>query len=198
MTEAASPERLLFASTTQSFLEKEASLGRPRELHGAGIAFEQNGGAAPPSSAGRACWCPKNSAAAACRAMASQTSHWSPSWPARPSPQDRCIRSAPYWPGWSRRPKTTRTQSNRWFRVRSSASWAVYEPGKPWAPLDAAVTATPTGPVSASTVSRIVSRRAPKARSVGGGASARAPCASSWCRRTRPACVSSRSGRSTW
>ena len=24
------------------------------------------------------------------------------------------------------------------------ASWAVYEPGKPWAPLDAGVTATPT------------------------------------------------------
>ena len=24
------------------------------------------------------------------------------------------------------------------------ASWAVYEPGKPWSPLDAAVTATPT------------------------------------------------------
>jgi len=24
-------------------------------------------------------------------------------------------------------------------------SWAVYEPGRPWAPLDAAVTATPTG-----------------------------------------------------
>ena len=39
MTEA-SPERLLFASTTQSFLEKEASLGRLRELHGAGTAFE--------------------------------------------------------------------------------------------------------------------------------------------------------------
>ena len=40
MTEAATPERLLFASTTQSFLEKEASLGRLRELHEAGISFE--------------------------------------------------------------------------------------------------------------------------------------------------------------
>ncbi len=40
MTEVASPERLLFASTTQSFLEKEASLGRLRELHEAGISFE--------------------------------------------------------------------------------------------------------------------------------------------------------------
>ena len=40
MTETASPERLLFASTTQSFLEKEASLSRLRELHAAGTSFE--------------------------------------------------------------------------------------------------------------------------------------------------------------
>src|SRR5215468_8677822 len=40
MTDMANPERLLFASTTQSFLEKEASLGRLRELHAAGTSFE--------------------------------------------------------------------------------------------------------------------------------------------------------------
>src|SRR6476620_6820868 len=40
MTDMESPERLLFASTTQSFLEKEASLGRLRELHAAGTSFE--------------------------------------------------------------------------------------------------------------------------------------------------------------
>jgi alkylation response protein AidB-like acyl-CoA dehydrogenase len=40
MTEVASPERLLFASTAQAFLEKEASLSRVRELHAAGTAFE--------------------------------------------------------------------------------------------------------------------------------------------------------------
>ena len=145
MTDAANPERLLFASTTQSFLEKEALTGSAaRTARGRVLPSKPTGGGAPPNSAGRACWCPRNSAAAACRAMAWQTSPWSPSWPVRRSPQDRCIRSAPCSPGWSRRPKTTRTQSNRWFRVRSSRSWAVYEPGKPWAPLDAAVTATPT------------------------------------------------------
>ncbi len=32
-----SPERLLFASTAQAFLEKEAPLSRVRELHAAGI-----------------------------------------------------------------------------------------------------------------------------------------------------------------
>ena len=40
MTDAANPEVLLFASTTQSFLEKEASLTRLRELHAAGTSFE--------------------------------------------------------------------------------------------------------------------------------------------------------------
>jgi alkylation response protein AidB-like acyl-CoA dehydrogenase len=35
-----SPERLLFASTAQAFLEKEASLSRVRELHAAGTSFE--------------------------------------------------------------------------------------------------------------------------------------------------------------
>ncbi|MCV7226995.1 acyl-CoA dehydrogenase family protein [Mycolicibacterium komossense] len=42
MTEATSPERLLFASTTQAFLEKEMPLGRVRELHAAGVAFDPN------------------------------------------------------------------------------------------------------------------------------------------------------------
>jgi alkylation response protein AidB-like acyl-CoA dehydrogenase len=41
MTAAASPEVLLFASTTQSFLEKEVPLSRVRELHQAGISFER-------------------------------------------------------------------------------------------------------------------------------------------------------------
>ena len=40
MTDDTNPERLLFASTTQSFLEKEASLSRLRELHDAGISFD--------------------------------------------------------------------------------------------------------------------------------------------------------------
>ena len=40
MTDSASPEQLLFASTANSFLEKEASLSRLRELHAAGTSFE--------------------------------------------------------------------------------------------------------------------------------------------------------------
>lgn len=41
MTDVASPEVLLFASTTQSFLEKEVPLSRIRELHRDGISFER-------------------------------------------------------------------------------------------------------------------------------------------------------------
>ncbi|KUI19953.1 acyl-CoA dehydrogenase family protein [Mycobacterium sp. GA-2829] len=40
MTEVTSPESLLFASTAQAFLEKEASLARVRELHAAGTSFD--------------------------------------------------------------------------------------------------------------------------------------------------------------
>lgn len=41
MTEVASPERLLFASTAQSFLDKEVPLARVRQLHSDGISFER-------------------------------------------------------------------------------------------------------------------------------------------------------------
>jgi alkylation response protein AidB-like acyl-CoA dehydrogenase len=41
MSESNSPERLLFASTAQAFLAKEASLPRVRELHAAGASFDR-------------------------------------------------------------------------------------------------------------------------------------------------------------
>src|ERR1700682_5758944 len=40
MTKVGPPERILCASTTQSCVEKEASLSRLRELHAADISFE--------------------------------------------------------------------------------------------------------------------------------------------------------------
>jgi alkylation response protein AidB-like acyl-CoA dehydrogenase len=40
MTAVDSPEKILFASTTQAFLLKEAPLGRVRELHAAGESFD--------------------------------------------------------------------------------------------------------------------------------------------------------------
>ena len=40
MTTLDSPEKILFTSTTQAFLEKEAPLRRVRELHAAGMSFD--------------------------------------------------------------------------------------------------------------------------------------------------------------
>ena len=40
MTEVANPEQMLFASTAQAFLDKQASLGRVRELHADDVSFE--------------------------------------------------------------------------------------------------------------------------------------------------------------
>ena len=40
MADVANPEQILFASTTQAFLEKEASLSRVRELHAADTSFD--------------------------------------------------------------------------------------------------------------------------------------------------------------
>ncbi|TDO17226.1 alkylation response protein AidB-like acyl-CoA dehydrogenase [Mycobacterium sp. BK086] len=40
MTDVANPEQLLFVSTTQAFLEKEASLSKVRELHAADTSFD--------------------------------------------------------------------------------------------------------------------------------------------------------------
>lgn len=40
MTAVDSPEKILFASTTQAFLHKEAPLRRVRELHAAGLSFD--------------------------------------------------------------------------------------------------------------------------------------------------------------
>src|ERR1700749_120257 len=39
MTAVDSPEKILFATTTQAFLQKEAPLRRVRELHAAGVSF---------------------------------------------------------------------------------------------------------------------------------------------------------------
>lgn len=40
MTDVATPEQMLFASTAQAFLDKSASLARVRELHAAGTSFD--------------------------------------------------------------------------------------------------------------------------------------------------------------
>src|ERR1700738_356348 len=44
MTAVDSPEKILFVSTTQAFLQKEVPLSRVRELHAAGVSLDQTWG----------------------------------------------------------------------------------------------------------------------------------------------------------
>ena len=144
MTDAANPERILFASTTQSFLEKEASLTRLRELHAAGTSFEAD-------------WWRRGAALG---------------WASLLVPEDlgggsvsgngvadlalvaelagKTVAPGPLHPVSTVLAALADAPENHGATIESLVSgevvgsWAVYEPGRPWAPLDATVTATPT------------------------------------------------------
>jgi len=147
MTEAANPERLLFATTTQSFLEKEASLARVRELHDAGISFEPDwwrraaelgwtsllvpeelgGGSVSGGVSGGV----KDLALVA--EIAGKTVAPGPLHPVS------IVLSA-----LADAPEGHESAIEALIAGEAVASWAVYEPGQAWAPLEPTVTATRT------------------------------------------------------
>lgn len=144
MTEAASPERLLFASTTQSFLEKEASLDRLRELHAAGISFETAWWHRAAELGWTSLLVPEelgggsvSGNGVADLALVAELA-------------GRTVAPGPLHPVTTVLAGLVEVPENHEATIESLvsgevvASWAVYEPGKPWSPLDAAVTATPT------------------------------------------------------
>jgi len=198
MTDVANPERLLFASTTQSFLEKEASLSRLRELHAAGTSFEADWWRRAAELGWTSLLVPEDLGGGSVSgdgvadlALVAELA-------------GKTVAPGPLHPvstvlaGLVEAPENHENTIESLVSGEVVASWAVYEPGRPWSPLDAAVTATRTETGFASRVSRIASRRARKAQSCWWWRTATVRCASSWCRRTDPACVSNRSGRSTW
>jgi alkylation response protein AidB-like acyl-CoA dehydrogenase len=144
MTDAANPERILFASTTQSFLEKEASLTRLRELHAAGTSFEADwwrraaelgwAGLLVPEDLGGGS---VSGDGVADLALVAELA-------------GRTVAPGPLHPvstvlaGLADAPENHRATIESLVSGEVVGSWAVYEPGKPWAPLDASVTATPT------------------------------------------------------
>ncbi len=145
MTEAANPERLLFASTTQSFLEKEASLGRLRELHEAGISFEPEWWRRAAELGWTSLLVPEelgggsvSGDGVADLALVAELA-------------GRTVAPGPLHPvstvlaGLVEAPENHMETIESLVSGEAVASWAVYEPGKPWAPFDAGVTATPTG-----------------------------------------------------
>ncbi len=144
MTEAASPERLLFASTTQSFLEKEASLGRLRELHEAGISFEPEWWRRAAELGWTSLLVPEelgggsvSGSGVADLALVAELA-------------GKTVAPGPLHPvstvlaGLVEAPENHEETIESLVSGEVVASWAVYEPGKAWAPLDPGVTAAPT------------------------------------------------------
>ena len=144
MTEAANPERLLFASTTQSFLEKEASLGRLRELHEAGISFEPEWWRRAAELGWTSLLVPEelgggsvSGDGVADLALVAELA-------------GRTVAPGPLHPvstvlaGLVEAPENHTETIESLVSGEAIASWAAYEPGKRWSPLNAALTATPT------------------------------------------------------
>jgi alkylation response protein AidB-like acyl-CoA dehydrogenase len=144
LTEVASPERLLFASTTQSFLEKEASLSRLRELHEAGISFDPDWWQRAAELGWTSLLVPEelgggsiSGDGVADLALVAELA-------------GRTVAPGPLHPvstvlaGLIEAPENHEDTIESLISGETVASWAVYEPGKPWSPLDAAVTATRT------------------------------------------------------
>jgi alkylation response protein AidB-like acyl-CoA dehydrogenase len=144
VSDATNPEVLLFASTTRSFLEKEAPLSRLRELHAAGTSFDTD-------------WWPRAAELG---------------WTSLLVPDDlgggsvsgsgvrdlamvaelagKTVAPGPLHPvstvlaGLVEAPENHQGTIESLISGELVASWAVYEPGKSWAPMDPGVTATPT------------------------------------------------------
>ena len=144
MTDAANSERLLFASTTQSFLEMGASLGRLRELHDAGTSFEMDWWQRAAELGWTSLLVPEelgggsvSGDGVADLALVAELA-------------GRSVAPGPLHPvsivlaGLAEAPETHEQTIESLISGEIVASWAVYEPGKQWSPLDAAVTATPT------------------------------------------------------
>jgi alkylation response protein AidB-like acyl-CoA dehydrogenase len=145
-----SPERLLFASTAQAFLEKEASLSRVRELHAAGISFEPQWWRRAAELGWTSLLVPEElgggsvsgNGVADLAVIAELTGKTVAPGPLHPvSTVLAGLIDAKEAADDSDRHRTT---IEALMSGETVASWAVYEPGKPWAPDAPTLAATPT------------------------------------------------------
>jgi alkylation response protein AidB-like acyl-CoA dehydrogenase len=143
MTDA-SPEVLLFASTAQSFLERQASLTRLRELHAAGASFEPDWWRRAAELGWTSLLVPEelgggsvSGDGVADLALVAELA-------------GKTVAPGPLHPvssvlaGLVEAPENHEDTIESLVSGEAVASWAVYEPGQPWSPLDASVTATRT------------------------------------------------------
>ncbi|MGE2689922.1 acyl-CoA dehydrogenase family protein [Mycolicibacterium pulveris] len=145
MTDAANPEVLLFASTTQSFLEKEASLSRLRELHDAGTSFDAGWWRRAAELGWTSLLVPENLGGGSVSgdgvkdlALVAELA-------------GKVVAPGPLHPvstvlaALAEAPENHSDTIETLVSGEAVASWAVYEPGKPWSPMTPSVTATATG-----------------------------------------------------
>ncbi|OBI30702.1 acyl-CoA dehydrogenase family protein [Mycobacterium sp. E2238] len=146
MTTLDSPEKTLFTSTTQAFLEKEAPLRRVRELHASGMSFDPawwrraaelgwTGLLVPEELGGGSV---SDSGLADLAMVAEQLGKTVAPGPLYPV----SVVLAALVECADRQPHTDTIEAL--MSGETVASWAVSEPGHGWAPLDPSVTATPT------------------------------------------------------
>jgi alkylation response protein AidB-like acyl-CoA dehydrogenase len=152
MTAVDSPEKILFTSTTEAFLQKEAPLRRVRELHAAGESFDSAwwqraaelgwAGLLVPEDLGGGSV--SGSGVTDLATVAEQLG--------------KTVAPGPLYPvsivlaglvGCAEREQHAALIESL-VAGEQVASWAVCEPGRGWAPLDPSVTATKTGPETGS------------------------------------------------
>ncbi|SON61438.1 Caffeyl-CoA reductase-Etf complex subunit CarC [Mycobacterium simulans] len=146
MTTVDSPEKILFTSTTQAFVQKEAPLRYVRELHSAGSSFDPawwrraaelgwTGLLVPEKLGGGSV---SGDGVADLAMVAEQLG--------------KTVAPGPLYPVSTvlaglvdcEDPQTHAELIGSLMSGETVASWAVSEPGRGWAPLDPTVTATPT------------------------------------------------------
>jgi len=144
MTAAANPEQMLFASTAQAFLEKEASLSKVREIQGAGGSFDATWWQRAAELGWASLLVPEElgggsvsgDGVADLTLLAEQAG--------------RTVAPGPLHPvsvvlaGLVEAPDGHEATIESLVSGEAVASWAVYEPGKPFSPLTAELTATAT------------------------------------------------------
>jgi alkylation response protein AidB-like acyl-CoA dehydrogenase len=144
VSDTTKPEVLLFASTTESFLEKEASLSRLRELHAAGTSFDTGWWRRAAELGWTSLLVPEEIGGGSVSgdgvrdlALVAELA-------------GKTVAPGPLHPVSTVLASLVEAPENHEDTIESLvsgelvASWAVYEPGKSWAPLSAGVTATRT------------------------------------------------------
>ena len=146
MTAVDSPEKILFASTTQAFLQKEAPLRRVRELHAAGRSFDPAWWQRAAELGWTALLVPAEFGGGSVSGSGVEDL-------AMVAEQlGRTVAPGPLYPVsvvLAALAKCADRQSHAatiesLMSGETVASWAVCEPGRGWAPLDPSVTATQT------------------------------------------------------